>query len=510
MSRTRRYLGGVVWTYINMLVVLVVGMWLTPFYLRHLTVERYGLWLVGAQVLAYLLLLDVGVVAIVPRETAYATGRSAGACGADVRALVSDALQIALWQTPLVLLAAALVWAGMPDRWQPLAVPLGWVLASFVLLFPLRLAPAVLQGLQDLGFLSRLQLVAWGGSTAFSVALVIRGWGLPALAAGWIAGQMITAAASLYRLATRHSAALPTSFERPGWARAKSYLSRGAWVSLSQIAQVLLTGTDVMIIGLTLGPAPVVLYACTGKLVAVLANQPQVLTQAAAPALAELRTGGTPERLRSVSAALTQAMLFVSGLIVCVVIAANRPFVTWWVGPEQFGGLRLTLLLVAVMLLRHWSTTMVYTLFAFGRERRIALTSFADGLVTAGAALVLVRLLGISGAPLGALIGVCCVSLPAHVRALRAELSIGLREVFAWWSWAWRFLLTAGGALVLAGRLDTPSFLYAAAAAAATAAIYILLTVRPVLASPLGPYVAGIAPAWTRRLIRNPEQPASV
>ncbi len=510
MSRTQRYLGGVVWTYVSMTVVLLVGMWLTPFYLRHLTVDRYGLWLVGAQMLAYLMLLDVGVVAIVPRETAYATGRSGGACGADVPAIVSDALHIAFWQTPLVAIAAAIIWIGMPDRWQPLAAPLAWVLITFVVLFPLRIAPAVLQGLQDLAFLSRLQLAVWGVTTVCSVLLVLNGWGLSALAAGWIAGQLASSVASLLRLAIVHRAAIPKRLHAPGWARAKEYLSRGGWVSLSQIAQVLLNGTDVLVIGLLLGPAAVVVYACTGKLVAVLANQPQVLTQAAAPALAELRTGGTPDSLRRVSAALTQAMLFVSGLIACAIIAANRPFVTWWVGPQQFGGLRLTLLLTAVMLLRHWSTTMVYTLFAFGRERRIAITSVTDGLLTGVAAVVLIRQLGIAGAPLASLAGVCLVSIPSNLRALRHELGIGLREVFAWWDWGWRFLVTAAGALALGLRLDTPSFFDAAAAALVSVLVYLALTFKPVLASPLGPYIVRVAPAWTRRFVRAPEQPASV
>src|SRR5512141_2032356 len=129
MTRTKRFLGGILWSYANMAVVLVVGLWLTPFYLRELSAERYGLWLVGAQVLAYLLLFDFGVVSIVPRETAYTTGRSGGISGGELPMIVSDAAQIALWQTPLVFLASLIVWFGLPDRWAQLTLPLGWVLA---------------------------------------------------------------------------------------------------------------------------------------------------------------------------------------------------------------------------------------------------------------------------------------------------------------------------------------------------------------------------------------------
>ena len=33
------------------------------------------------------------------------------------------------------------------------------------------------------------------------------------------------------------------------------------------------------------------------------------------------------------------------------------------------------------MLMRHMNSTLVYTLFCFGHERRLAVTSFADGVV---------------------------------------------------------------------------------------------------------------------------------
>jgi hypothetical protein len=55
---------------------MVVGLWLTPFMLTHIGQRDYGLWLVGAQILAYLMMLDFGIVALLPRETAYAMGRA--------------------------------------------------------------------------------------------------------------------------------------------------------------------------------------------------------------------------------------------------------------------------------------------------------------------------------------------------------------------------------------------------------------------------------------------------
>ena len=74
---------------------------------------------------------------------------------------------------------------------------------------------------------------------------------------------------------------------------AKGYVARSLWVAVSQTAQVLLNGTDVMIIGALLGPAAVVPYACTGKLIAR-AGQP------AASDPAERRARHWPNFVRSV------------------------------------------------------------------------------------------------------------------------------------------------------------------------------------------------------------------
>ena len=73
----------------------------------------------------------------------------------------------------------------------------------------------------------------------------------------------------------------------------KEYLSRSAWVSVGQLAQVFPTGTEILVIGKTLGAGSVVIYACTTKLLSVLGNPPQLLMQVALPGLSEMKTGET-------------------------------------------------------------------------------------------------------------------------------------------------------------------------------------------------------------------------
>ena len=490
-SRTHRFLGGISLGYVYLALVTLVGLWLTPFLLRRIGQHDLGLWLVATQILGYLMLLDFGVVALLPRETAYATGRTLqGGDGQDLAHTIGRFRRIARWQVPFVLVAAIGVWIALPAEWSELRWPFVAILVTFVATFPLRIYHAALQGLQDLAYLGRVQLAAWAAGTLLTVLLVFNGVGLIALVAGWIVAQVVTAGACGWRLRRHFAHGWMPAPPHVSWHEAKPVLGRSAWVSFAQVAQVFLNGTDVLIIGKLLGPAAVVPYSCTGKLVTVLTNHPYLLMQAASPALSEMRTAERRERLAEVTTALTRAMLIFSGGVTCLIVAVNQGFVTWWVGQGQFGGWWLTLALVAAMLLRHVNTTAVYTLFAFGHERRLSITSFFDGAVTLLASALLVWRYGLIGAPVGSMLGVALVSLPANFTALSRET--GATPLHILWElrgWGVRFGAAAVSSLII-GRLIQPGGFWPLAATAALAGVVYAAVMLPLaLEPPLGTYV---------------------
>ena len=156
MSRTHRFFGGVVLGHVHLVLVTLVGLWMTPFLLHRLGEQTVGLWFIAQQLLGYLLLMDVGVNALLPREAAFATGRAGGVTtAADLPRIVARAREAVVWQAPIVAAVAGLTWLWMPGHWRPAAGPLAVMLACFVLLFPVRLYQAFLQGVQELPFLSR-------------------------------------------------------------------------------------------------------------------------------------------------------------------------------------------------------------------------------------------------------------------------------------------------------------------------------------------------------------------
>jgi O-antigen/teichoic acid export membrane protein len=498
-SRLRRFIGGLGLGYVHTIVTVAVGLWLTPYLLRHLGSHDYGLWLLGAQVLVYLALMDVGIVQLVPRDVAIAAGRANGD-SSELQAIVGQTARLVLWQLPPVAIVGVVVVWLLPAEWAPLRWPLAIVVFGFVVTFPLRVFNAVLQGLQDLAFLGGLQLSAWAAGATVTIGSIAGGLGLYSLSFGWLTTQLVSAIVGWRRLVTTHPDVLPPSLPSLAFSAVRRQISNGAWISVNQIAQVLLGGTDLVVIGKLLGPEAVVPYACTGKLLMMLANQPQMFMQMALPALSELRTAASREHLFDVSRSMAQVMLLLSGVIVTVVLAVNGPFVSWWVGPDRYAGIGLTALLLLTMLVRHINSTLVYTLFCFGHERRLAVTSVADGVAGLAIMLWLVPALGLYGAALGSLTSLALISLPANLKALaREEGGSPVTFLEPLGPWLIRFASVVGSVAVLMYFWAPTGVMGVISMGSVAGAIYVAVMTPVIATPPLGPMLASrLQPALAR------------
>jgi O-antigen/teichoic acid export membrane protein len=232
-----------------------------------------------------------------------------------------------------------------------------------------------------------------------------------------------------------------------------------------------------------------------------------MLMHAAQPALSEMRTSESRERLAATTSALTRATLVLSGGVACVVIAANGDFVRWWVGPEQYAGWPLTLLLAAAMLARHVNTTAVYAVFCFGHERRLSVTAMADGVVTVAAALVLVPFYGVLGVAIASLVGVVTVSYVPNLRVLAREIGVRpLQPLLELRGWFVRFLACAAASAAFAALPIGHGFAQLAARASGAAVVYALVMVPFAATGTLGLYVRGLLPRplldWSARFRR--------
>jgi O-antigen/teichoic acid export membrane protein len=476
---------------VNLVVTTVAGFFLTKFFLRHLGQSTYGYWLIASQLLGYAALLDFGVVALLPREVAYAVGSGTAHDSNAVPQLVQRVAGIVLLQIPVVSAVLVAGWFLVPSSWFPLRLPLAALFGAFVLSFPLRIPSAILTGLQDLGFLSWVQLLTWCLGTVVTVLLVLNGWKLSALVAGYVVAQMSASIWALARVTKRFPGRLPRRVIWPGQ-ESLGYLRSAGWALSSQVAQLFVLGTEGIIVGYLFGASTVVPYSMTGRLFSVLGNQPTLVMQAAAPGLAETRMTMDGRARLAVSTALAQGMLMFTACVVIIIIAVNQSFITWWLGAEQYAGLLLTLLFGVRLYLRNWSTTLVYTLFSFGHERRIALIALADGTLTLVLSVLLAGRFGLIGVPLGSIVAMIVTSLPLNIAAIQADTGISFPKVAGaqlWWQWRVVALATlaALGSTYLNNSNLVPVLIKSGLAALACVAIFGPLLFRPPLAAYIRP-----------------------
>ena len=340
-GRLARFAGGLGLGYLHTLAVLVVGLWLTPFLLRQLGSHDYGLWLLASQVLVYLALMDFGVVALVPREVAFAVGQRTAADGAE------DACR----SRPGGRGRSAARWPGrLADAGRRAGGRRGRVAGcrpsgsrcggrspssppGSSSRFRCGCSPRSCKGCRT-----------WRSSAPSSSRRGSPGRPPPSCWRSPVSASTRSRPAGSCRSCCRRwsrGAAWRRDFrQRPPRATAaaargvtrasRSDAARGSASTRSR--RCCLSGTDLRGRRHAARPEAIVPYACTGKLMTMLANQPQLFMQMALPALSELRGSAARDRLFDVSRSMTQLMLLASGAIVAVVLVVNGPFVAWWVG----------------------------------------------------------------------------------------------------------------------------------------------------------------------------------
>jgi len=320
---------------------VVLGFVSTPFLLRWLGDDRVGTFRAAVEWVAYLTLLDFGVAGAVQVTLARALGTDdRAAIAATVRAAARVGVRLAVI-TALGTIGFAI--AG-PYLVRGLSTELAWELRIGLLLGLVGLAWAPLIAFRPLaeagqrGYVVQAALVlqSWV-TTGLTLGLAAAGAGLPgqflAIALGNGVGVVLLAWDGLRRypeILVRPSAmvAIPVTFS---WMMFVFHL-------MSRLAGL----SDCIVVGLVIGPAAVVVFTVTQRLLLLVDTQILALGGAAWAALAELYYRGENVQFNH---RLTQLTRWTGVLCVGLVIpaAAFTPiFVRLWVGVSRFGGDLLT------------------------------------------------------------------------------------------------------------------------------------------------------------------------
>jgi O-antigen/teichoic acid export membrane protein len=408
VSRSRR----AAWTFTLSLAAtasgVVAALITTPLLLRYLGDDRVGAYRVAAEWIAYLALFDFGIVGAlqVAFSKAMGTGDRAGvaaAVRAGMRAGLLLAGLAALFGLGLAFAAPHLL-RGMSAE---LAAELrfGLLVALIAVLFTPLVAFRPLAEAGQRGYVVQIAVMAQSWLTAgLAIGLAAAGAGLPgqflAVAIGNGAASLILLRDALKNYPGLLSSAVPTA--------ALPVALSGSMFAFNLLSRIGLH-SDAIIIGLTLGPAAVVAFVVTQRLLLLADLQVMALGSAAWAALAELYHQGQGDQFNHRLTQLTRwTGVFAFALLVPTVAAAQL-FVELWVGAERFGGHLLVVATATYVWVHTLSALWGWPLVTTGRVRAVLPIYFLGIPLNVAISIAGAIHIGVAGPALGSAIGTAAV-----------------------------------------------------------------------------------------------------
>jgi O-antigen/teichoic acid export membrane protein len=440
MSRVHRASTAATLAYLQFGLSIVLGIVLVPFVLGQVGVRLYGFWLASGEVLAYAAMADFGILAALPWMIAETDGRGDRA---GIRRLMSTAFCAALVVSLIYLGLVLLLWQVAPAilRLQPseraaIAGPLALIACASALVLPLRIANSTLMALQDVKVFGGLGVVSRLIEVTLVVTLLLKGYGLYALAIAAAVPSLLVALVSIVRL-RMIAPDLLRGWPLPSVREVGRLFKEGIGAWLGGWSWRLTAAADAIILANLGSPVWVAILAMTSKLGHLLTHMSWVPGDSGLVGLANLAGEGKPERLRAAVTALLRVYLTLVTAGACVVLAVNAPFVHGWLGPELFGGMRLNVLVACLMLVLTTVHGLAAVASVLGHRRQVGAVSLGSALVQVTLAYALTRRFGLIGVPLAAIVAQTLVLFPALLWAMPAH---GLRlralvlGVFAPWA----------------------------------------------------------------------------
>jgi O-antigen/teichoic acid export membrane protein len=372
---TTKVVRGSLWTLGGQAITMLVMLITTPYIIRRLGAEAYGVLTLINVLIGYLAFADMGM------------GKAATRFAADAHTRQDNDGEAAVVWTSLLI---AFIPAGLSAA---LLATFAGPLVEHVLRLPEHLHYAATWALRlaALGFIARTlagvmmspQLVRLRMDL---IALVVAGTGvaqncLVALAL-WLRGGLIIAVAVVTGMAVLMLAAHVTFSSRllpqvsqPRVRRAllKPLLAFGGGLVLSTLAAMVLVNIEKLLLPRLASVTALAHYGVAYSIAGVLAMAPAAMQQALLPAFSRLYAAREPGSLKHLYTRALRGNLLWIGPAALLLCAGAKPFFTLWAGPEYGVESTLPFYILIVGLMFNVMASVPYTLvMAYGRSDLIA------------------------------------------------------------------------------------------------------------------------------------------
>jgi O-antigen/teichoic acid export membrane protein len=194
-NRTRRFARNVAWNWLSSGIALVAGVFLSPYLIRKLGSDGYGVWALSFALVEYYWLLDLGFRSAVVKFVAH---HAAGNDHAGINRVVNTAVVYGLGMAT-VIMSLVLSAGRYAERWfqippayrESFLTLLGLITLSWCLGAVFSTFSASVEAAQQFDMTNRVAIVTTAVRTASTFALLALGYGLVQIGVAVVASQIV-------------------------------------------------------------------------------------------------------------------------------------------------------------------------------------------------------------------------------------------------------------------------------------------------------------------------------
>lgn len=407
----------------------VVGFFLTPFIVRSLGAEQYGIWALAFAFVGYYSLLDLGMSSAVFTHVSYAFGQGDHD---EARRIYSTGL--AVFGTAGILLSVAtVILALVAGRVYHSTLIFGVVLVVGLITsttFPLRVTFGTLNagGHFDItSGLIMLTLVLRAVGTVVVLRLHHGVLGLAVISAlAMMPTNILIVAAVKWKYPFLH--VLKPRFHR---GTGKKLMRFGFPVIFGQLADRVRFQTDSLTVSFFLGLVALAHYNIATTLIMYFSDGVQSVTGVIAPVLSMQQSVRDEEGVRSSILAGTRIGIAVSGLVLFAMIAWGHAFIQRWMGVSFLDAYPVLVILAIAVFLDASQGTAVSAFYATMNQQYYAMLNVGEAVANLALSILLARPLGTIGIALGTLIPAVVVRLFLQPILMERRIGLTMRQ---YWS----------------------------------------------------------------------------
>jgi O-antigen/teichoic acid export membrane protein len=429
---------------INVLIVGAQGVLLVPLYLNAVGPHLYGAWLASSEVLVWLQAMDLGIPNLMIQRIASAYGgndrrRAADWFVAGILVLGLVSLVIGLAGGAVSLLLPAWIGATPEESAVLSSCFLVGTVATCVTIFANGFV-GLSRAIQDTSLLSATLIASAVVGLLTSLALILAGFGLWAIAFGLVARAGVgLGGALLFGIhAWRTDLGMPFRVDR---GIASELLTASPVTALGGISYAVMSQSEIVLVAALVRPELAVVYALTRRAADLGRSLVDMIGFATYGGLAHLISSSDRRSTRITYARILGLHLSCSVAVASAYLAVNRSLLEVWIGPSLAGGTGLIVVMAiqSIVLGHSYLINLLYR--ATGRVLEGSVALVIEALVRIPLLAIFLLAIGLPGLPIAASATAITTAFllrrrtvreldSEHSRAPTAALSVWLLRAF--------------------------------------------------------------------------------